>query len=83
MRGKLSVEPGGPHKREFTLCPASLSECYYETFDDDLYAGFINFILQDTLKRHGVDFSETTAVLGEESYSSAEEKFVYTSKPPV
>jgi hypothetical protein len=83
VRGKLSVEPGGPHKREFTLCPASLSECYYETFDDDLYAGFVHFILRETLKRHGVDLSETTtAELGEETFSSAEEKFVYTSKPP-
>jgi hypothetical protein len=80
--GKLSVEPGGPRKREFTLCYASLSECYYETFDNDLYAGFVDFILRDTLKRHGADLDETTAVLGEESYSSAEEKFVYTSKPP-
>jgi len=82
VRGKLSVEPGGPQKREFTLCPAPLSECYYETFDDDLYAGFVHFILRETLKRHGVDLDETTAVLGEESFSSAEEKFVYTSKPP-
>jgi hypothetical protein len=82
VHGKLSVEPGGPQKREFTLCPAPLSECYYETFDDDLYAGFVHFILRDTLKRHGVDLDETTAVLGEEAYSSAEEKFVYTSKPP-
>ena len=81
-RGKLSVEPGGPYKQKFTLCPASLSECYYETFDEDLYAGFIDFMLRDTLKRHGVDFSETTAVLGEETFSSAEEKFVYRSKPP-
>lgn len=40
------------------------------------------FILRETLKRHGVDLDETTAVLGEESYSSAEEKFVFTSKPP-
>jgi hypothetical protein len=81
--GKLSVEPGGPRKREFTLCPASLSECYYETFDDDLYAGFVDFILRETLKRHGVNLDETTtAELGEETYSSAEEKFVYTSKPP-
>jgi hypothetical protein len=82
VHGKLSVEPGGPQKREFTLCWASLSECYYETFDDDLYAGFVHFILKETLKRNGVDLDETTAVLGEESYSSAEEKFVYTSKPP-
>ena len=80
--GKLSVEPGGPRKREFTLCWASLSECYRETFDDDLYAGFVDFLLGDTLKRNGVDSDETTAVLGEETYSSAEEKFVYTSKPP-
>ena len=47
VRGKLSVEPGGPQKREFTLCWASLSECYYETFDDDLYAGFVHFILRE------------------------------------
>jgi hypothetical protein len=80
--GKLSVEPGGSQKREFTLCWASLSECYHESFDDDLYAGFVDFIFRDTLKRHGVDLDKTTAVLGEESYSSAEEKFVYTSKPP-
>jgi hypothetical protein len=83
VHGKLSVEPGGPRKREFTLCPASLSECYYETFDDDLYAGFVHFILRDTLKRHGLDLNETTtAELGEETYSSAEEKFVYTAKSP-
>jgi hypothetical protein len=82
VSGKLSVEPGGPHKREFTLCPASLGECYYETFDDDLYAGFVDFILRNALKRHGADLDETTAVLGEETYSSVEEKFVYTSKPP-
>jgi hypothetical protein len=81
--GKLSVEPGGPLKREFTLCYASLSECYYESFDNDLYAGFVDFILRDTIKRHGADLDETTAVLGEETYSSAEEKFVYTSKPPL
>lgn len=81
--GKLSVEPGGPRKRKFTLCPASLSECYYETFDNDLYAGFVDFILRDALERHGVDLAETTAVLGKETYSSAEEKFVYTSKPPL
>jgi hypothetical protein len=82
VRGKLSVE-GGPHKREFTLCPASLSECYYETFDNDLYAGFVDFILRETLKRHGVNLDETTtAELGEEVFSSAEEKFVYRSKPP-
>jgi hypothetical protein len=80
--GKLSVQPDGPRKQEITLCPAPLSECYHETFDDDLYAGFVHFILGETLKRHGVDFDETTAVLGEETYSSAEEKFVYTSKPP-
>jgi hypothetical protein len=83
VRGNLSVEPGGPHKREFTLCPDSLSECYYETFDDDLYGGFVDFIFRETLKRHGVDLAETTtAELGEEMYSSPEEKFVYTSKPP-
>ncbi len=83
VRGKLSVEPGGLHKRQFTLCPASLGECYYETFDDDLYAGFVHFILRETLKRHGVNLDETTtAELGEETFSSAEEKFVYTSKQP-
>jgi hypothetical protein len=80
--GRLTVEPGGPQKREFTLCWASLSECYHDTFDDDLYAGFVDFIFRDTLKRHGADLDETTGVLGEESYSSADEKFVYTSKPP-
>ncbi|MEY2488651.1 MAG: hypothetical protein QOC70_593 [Verrucomicrobiota bacterium] len=82
VHGKLSVEPGGPQKREFTLCGASLSECYQETFDDDLYADFVDFILRDTLKRHGVNLDETTDVLGEETYSSAEEKFVLTTKPP-
>src|SRR5205823_12215959 len=67
--GKLTMEPGGPQKREFTLCWGSLSECYYEAFDDNLYAGFVNFIFRETLKRHGVDLEKPTAVLGEESFS--------------
>jgi hypothetical protein len=83
VQGKLSVEPGGPNRQEFTLCPAPLSECYYDTFDPDLYAGFVHFILKETLKRHGVNLDETTTgELGEESFSSEAEKFVYTSKPP-
>lgn len=81
VNGKLSVQPDGP-KQEITLCPAPLSECYYETFDDDLYASFVSFLFRETLNRHGVDLDDPTAVLGEETYSSAEEKFVFTSKPP-
>jgi hypothetical protein len=83
VRGKLTVEPDSLRKQEFTLCPASLSECYYETFDHNLYAGFVHFILRETLKRHGVNLDETTTgELGEESFSSEAEKFVYTSTPP-
>lgn len=82
VQGKLSVQPDGLRKHEITLCPAPLSECYYETFDDNLYASFIWFLFRETLNRHGVDSQEPTAVLGEETFSSAEEKFVYTMKPP-
>ncbi len=82
VRGTLSVHPDGPRKQEITLCPASIGECYYETFDTDLYASFISFLLRETLSRHGVDLDDPTAVLGEETFSSAEEKFVFTTKPP-
>lgn len=82
VRGALSVHPDGPRKQEITLCPAPIGECYYETFDTDLYASFVSFLFRETLNRHGVDLDEPTAVLGEETFSSAEEKFVFTAKPP-
>jgi hypothetical protein len=82
VHGELSVQPDGPRKQKITLCPGPLSECYYETFEDDLYASFISFLFRETLNRHGVDLEKPTAVLGEESYSSAEEEFVLTTKPP-
>ena len=82
VRGRLSVQPGGPRKQQFALCWTSLSECYSETFDTNLYASFIDFLFRETFQRQGVDFRQITAVLGHESYSSADERFKWTAKPP-
>lgn len=80
--GEFSVQPEGPRKVEVTLCAWPLSERYRETFDFDIYASFADFIMREALKGHGVDLEKPTAVLGANTYSSADDKFMQTTKPP-
>lgn len=80
--GEFSVQPEGPRKVEVALCAWPLSERYRETFDFDIYASFADFIMREALKGHGVDLEKPTAVLGANTYSSADDKFMRTTKPP-